>query len=801
MGIGARMEYYGFISRPLIIATLAVTAILAVLLFPAGPLLAGPGPSSSFDEMINKERLAVDATRRDIRAYIADQPERISKINERARELSQEAFRLFVTYNMEDNNPVEMRDILRQMTIVRDQALLLVAPVKEEVKFIESLKKIVGAHVGEYERLAADGSLPGIQESAKRYVSELKETVGLLESAESVVEIIPNAVEQLLGRLEPRRAMIGDELKAAWKKYYLPPRFGQNLFSADVWKTMTVVLKGWADFSAYWLIPYRMNKDVITSTVARCAMFSVAMLVAFLAILIHLGRRHPSLSLVRHFLPFCFYTALGLPFMVAGATTVVPSLSTVTFLAEIVLAAGLVSLGWNLRRLSADDRSDYRHNPLWQYWVIFAVGVLVQLFHFSVLAYSPLIAFLFIAAGVYSHLRKRRDQHILDRRQLAITAWLSYVLAAGTIFGWGSLCVLAAVVWFAVMLNIQLATGLTGCLKKIRTVTDYGRSAAGRLAEGALFPMVFLGLFAVTVLWVTLFIGGMPFVTTIVQWHLTIGYLSLNLSMIVVIIAILFVTRSFVVIVNAIITFVATRLGVAAGAGVLTSFHAISTYVIWSLYVLLSLKLIGVSVAHLAIVAGGLSIGAGFGLQDMIKNFFSGLVLLFGRSLHPGDEIQLGDVRGTVMKINIRNTVVQTNDDSTIFIPNSDLMYKNIVNWTYRDPRGRAEISLGVAYGSDTELVRDLLVRCALSHPNVLKEPEPYVLFWDFGDSALVFRLRFWIRRPVQMRDKISSAIRFEIDRVFRENNIEIAFPQQDVHIRSAEGLASHPAPESVPEA
>ncbi|HOD76556.1 MAG TPA: mechanosensitive ion channel, partial [Syntrophorhabdaceae bacterium] len=164
-----------------------------------------------------------------------------------------------------------------------------------------------------------------------------------------------------------------------------------------------------------------------------------------------------------------------------------------------------------------------------------------------------------------------------------------------------------------------------------------------------------------------------------------------------------------------------------------------------------------------------------------------------------GDEIQLGDVRGTVMKINIRNTVVQTNDDSTIFIPNSDLMYKNIVNWTYRDPRGRAEISVGVAYGSDTEVVRDLLVRCALSHPNVLREPEPYVLFWDFGDSALVFRLRFWIRRPVQMRDKISSAIRFEIDRVFKENTIEIAFPQQDVHIRSADGLNSLPAPEGKP--
>lgn len=153
--------------------------------------------------MINKERLAVDATRRDIRAYIADQPERISKINEKTRELNQQAFRLFVTYNMEEKNPVEMRDILRQMTIVRDQALSLVAPVKEQVKFIENLKKIVGTHVGEYERLATDSSMPGIHEAANQYVAELKETVGLLESAESIVDIIPNAVEQLLGRLEP----------------------------------------------------------------------------------------------------------------------------------------------------------------------------------------------------------------------------------------------------------------------------------------------------------------------------------------------------------------------------------------------------------------------------------------------------------------------------------------------------------------------------------------------------------------------------------------------------------------------
>ena len=801
MDIGARMKYNGFISKPPALFMLAVITIVAVLLFPAGHLLGKDRLASSFEEMINKERSAVDATRRDIRAYIADQPERISKINEKTRELNQQAFQLFVTYNMEEKNPVEMRDILRQMTIVRDQALSLVAPVKEQAKFIENLKKIVGTHVGEYERLATDTSMPGIHEAASQYVAELKETVGLLESAESIVEIIPNAVEQLLGRLEPRRAMLEDELKLAWKEYYLSSLDGLTLFSTDYWKAMAVVLGGWADFSTYWLIPYKASGSAIASALRGCAIASVAMLVVFLAIVMRLRRRYPSLSAARHFLPFCLYTALGLPLMIAGVTTVIPPLSTVTFLAEILLAGGLVSLGWNLRRLSADDRGTHKHNPLWQYWAIFAAGVLVQLFHFSAVAYSPLTAFLFIVAGAYSHILKRRDQHVLDKRQLVITAWLSYALAAGTLFGWGNLCVLAAVIWFAVMLNIQLAAGLTGCLRKIRSVTDYGRTATGRLAEGAFFPMVFLGLFAVTILWVTLFIGGMPLVTRIIQWHLTIGYLSLNISMIVVIVAILFVTRSFVVIVNAIITFVATRMGMAAGAGVLTSLHAISTYVIWCLYALLSLKLIGVGVAHLAIIAGGLSIGAGFGLQDMIKNVFSGLVLLFGRSLHPGDEIQLGDVRGTVMWINIRNTILQTNDDSTIFIPNSDLIYKNIVNWTYRDPRGRAEIAVGIAYGSDTELAKSLLVQSALSHPGVLKEPEPYVLFWDFGDNALVFRLRFWIRRPVQTRDRISSAIRFEIDRVFKENKIEIAFPQQDIHIRSTEGLNPCLEPEKAPKA
>lgn len=778
---------------------IAILILLLIGLMTAGGGAFAQEKGTAWTEMIQKEKMPFDATKRDLKAYIHNQPERMNRISEETERLSQEAMRLSISYNLLEGNPIEMRDTARQMTILRDKALLLVAPVKGELAALGDLKKILVGHLGEYERLAADKSIPGGHEVIEQHVADVKETIALLDTASNIIDIIPNAAEQMVTRLRPRRVMIENDLEAAWKKYFLAPPF-PGLFTADAWKTAQILLKNWAGFSAYWLIPYSENKNTIVSVLSKGALFSLVMLIAFAVVLAHLRRRFPSVPVVGHFLPFCCCTALGMPLIIIGITTSFGPLSMLSFPAEIILSAGLVSLGWNLRRLSSDDPATYKHNPLWPFWVVFAAGILVQLFHIPMMGYSPPLAFLFILAGVYSHVLQRRDQHVLDRKLLVITAWLSFTLAAATVFGLIHLSMLVATVWFAVALNIELGAGLWGCLNRIRELGKERATTARRLAEGVAFPMIFLGLFTVTVLWVTLYIGGMPLAGRIIQWHVTIGYLSLNLPMVVVVVAILFITRSLVVLVNALITFFAGKAGEGVlGEGVVKSLHAIATYVIWALYILLSLKLIGVSVAHLAIIAGGLSIGAGFGLQDLIKNFFSGLILLFGRSIHPGDELQVENVRGTVTRINIRNTIVQTNDDSTIFIPNSDLISKNITNWTYRDPRGRVEIAVGVAYGSDTDLVKELLLNCAASHPGVLKEPPPYVLFWDFGDSALAFRLRFWVMRPVLTRDKISSAIRFEIEKVFKENNIEIAFPQQDIHIRSTEGLMPCPEPDRAP--
>ena len=226
-------------------------------------------------------------------------------------------------------------------------------------------------------------------------------------------------------------------------------------------------------------------------------------------------------------------------------------------------------------------------------------------------------------------------------------------------------------------------------------------------------------------------------------------------------------------------------------SGSVQSLETIVTYVLWSLFALTSLGLLGLSFRNLAVVAGGLSVGLGFGLQNIVNNFIGGLILLFGRSIQPGDLVEIDDIRGHVRKVTIRNTLVKAFSGATIFVPNSLLISQKMINWSHADRRYRQEIKIGVAYGSDVEKVTELLLTAAKQSGKVLDRPPPRVRFLDFGDSTLVFSLRVWIKGWVDRY--ADSEVRYHIDRIFRENNIEISFPQLDLHIRSAEGLGNLP--------
>jgi len=200
---------------------------------------------------------------------------------------------------------------------------------------------------------------------------------------------------------------------------------------------------------------------------------------------------------------------------------------------------------------------------------------------------------------------------------------------------------------------------------------------------------------------------------------------------------------------------------------------------------IIGLNVAGIPLKSLTIFAGAFGIGIGFGMQNIINNLVSGIIIIFERPIKVGDIIKIdADILGKVESISIRSTKIKTFDRTTVIVPNSRFLDSNVVNWIHGgDMILRAIIHVGVAYGSDTELVRECLLKVAHSHPDVKKDPEPKVRFAEFGDSSLNFQLYFWAH--IDNRWMAISDINFAIDKIFRENNITIPFPQRDLHIHT----------------
>lgn len=207
--------------------------------------------------------------------------------------------------------------------------------------------------------------------------------------------------------------------------------------------------------------------------------------------------------------------------------------------------------------------------------------------------------------------------------------------------------------------------------------------------------------------------------------------------------------------------------------------------VILALGLTIILQTAGIDLSSLTVLFGALGIGVGFGLQGVTNNFVSGIILLLERPIKVGDRIEVGGVHGDVIKISPRATTIVTNDNIAIIVPNADFISTKVVNWSYTNRNVRFNFPVGVAYGSDPEQVRRVLLDVARVHQGVLKDPGPSVLFDSFGDSSLNFLLRVWTREFSTVPGVLRSDLYFAVSRAFKEHGIEIPFPQRDLHIKS----------------
>ncbi len=217
----------------------------------------------------------------------------------------------------------------------------------------------------------------------------------------------------------------------------------------------------------------------------------------------------------------------------------------------------------------------------------------------------------------------------------------------------------------------------------------------------------------------------------------------------------------------------------------------LAKFFIFTSAVLFTLSAVGVDLSAFAFLGGAIGVGLGFGLQKIVSNFISGIIILADKSIKPGDVVEIGSVYGWVKKLDTRFVSVVTRSGKEYLIPNEDFITKEVINWSYSDELVRVSAEVGVSYSSDLRLVEKLILKAAEEKRRILSSPEPNCLLMGFGDSSVNFELRFWISDPRNGIQNIRSEILFSIWDNFEEHGIEIPFPQRDYHLKSVSDSVS----------
>lgn len=256
---------------------------------------------------------------------------------------------------------------------------------------------------------------------------------------------------------------------------------------------------------------------------------------------------------------------------------------------------------------------------------------------------------------------------------------------------------------------------------------------------------------------------------------------EITLYSVIIFISVLLVTRIVLFVIKKLIERYSKKNNLDEGKKF--AIYQVTKYLIWVMGITIALDTIGVKITVLLAGSTALFVGIGLGLQSLFQNLAAGFIILSERTVAVGDIIEVSNMVGKVKKIGLRTTEIITRDDIVVIVPNNEFVSGEVVNWSQNQRMSRFKVSVGVAYGSDTEKVKEILLECAKEHKSVLNTPEPTVFFENFGNSSLDFSLAFYSNVLFRI-ERVKSDLRFEIDKKFRESEVVIPFPQQDIYIK-----------------
>jgi small-conductance mechanosensitive channel len=703
-----------------------------------------------------------------------------------------------------NNTKIETNNLLSMYRAARahpvEQLALLIymrGTMLQLDNYMQPLQTIAGTineHLLEIEKSNADilASFAEISETDKESMQAMEAGyLKRLAAANNKLSQVSNNINKLLNpgialqqRLQTAIKEIESALLEVWKSYYLLA----SSYNLDILTTLPLLLERWYQGLAYRLtLTYPQNAAhwlyVGGNFLIAIAVMSLAgwLVLRWTRKLPH-NWRNACVKIIKN---SWRWIAIGFALLYASSNQLGARYFILIVMGLLFVIWGIISLSWQLRGV-ARPKLQTQPSPLIPFYGPAVCGVLLLFFDLPLNSLTVLwiIAMLIFMARNHIFNRKSKSKLPLLEHSAYVFASLTGIISLLTVLiGYARMSILLFIISFALVNVVILANALMalGSLISDRFFDKTSQPIKNALIRAFLFPSACcLALFC-TLPWIWVIPGSTNIIEFFIQTDYTIGDASFDFSRLFLIVIVFFLFRSLISLGTTSLQHMADKLP-HIEKGVIPPIQSLLRYGIWVLFVIIGLGLLGVDFTSLAVIAGGFSVGIGLGMQHLFNNLVSGLILIFGRTVLVGDYVEVGGVAGTVLAINIRSLVIETVDKAVVFIPNSTIMAGQFINWTRNHRQVRRTINVGVAYGSDVELVFKLLKEAAEKIPQVVDTPSPLITLTEFGDSTLDFSLLVVIN-DINNALTATTALRVEIERSFREHNVTIAFPQLDVHV------------------
>ena len=707
--------------------------------------------------------------------------------------------RLTGLFQASRGHPTEQLTLVQQMKSLLEQLNTYIGPlennaatVRQKMEEVSTLQKDLRDYT--VESASDGGALSDDVVALASYRSTLNQAEKRLSAASSRLEAILAPAKSIRDRMTQVIGEVDASLVGIWEDYYLT----SSANTLDALVSMPALLADWAKS-----LVSRLAFAYPQSPSGWLNAGKNFVLTIFVVGLLGIVGLRGAAKLPGHWQTACenvikkagVLIGIGLAVLAASSNSQGGIYFAFVLLGALILIAGIASMSWRLRIAVLPSLED-KPSPLNRLYVPAAIGILMLFSDLQTrilgIAWGLVMLSSLILIFSYRRTGQQTDSlPLLERISYSCAFWFTLGSLLVSLAGYARMAILLFVVLFALVNTVTLGSafmGLFGILVD-RGLSKTTQPISNALAQAVAIPVAWLLSLVCTFPWIWAVPGARYLAQQVMSTNYKVGEASFDFTKLLLIVLFFFLFRSFISLARASLEHLPDRMpNIERGA--IPPLTNMMTYGLWALFAIIALGLLGVNFTSLAVVAGGLSVGIGFGMQNLFNNLISGLMLIFGRTILVGDYVEVAGAAGTVKAISTRSTTLETAERALIFVPNSALMSGQLTNWTRNSRLVRRSIVIGVAYGTDPELVSKIMIEAARAQDHILKMPAPVVYFSDFGASSLEFTLNVFIDDLDNAVPTLSN-LRYALDRLFSENNIDIPFPQLTLHM--PEGTSVRP--------